>query len=354
MLLNTFTEVSLRFNPLRLAGTAGLILLAGGIATALEAGQRQAVPRSGGGGYRGAAPVYRGGSPRGSAPVRTQPAPRATAYGRGYATPRGTANGIARYGYGSGYGYGYGYGGAYYGYPYWGAGCGWWGVGWYGGWWGWPGYAYAAYGPSYGPWYDEYYGPYNAGYVAAVDAPKPSGPAIVETDVTPQKASVLLDGAVVGFASDYNGRWDELSVAPGPHTVSFQLTGYRTLAIDFEASPHATYVFNDALVPGEGEDRRTIPAAAERPPDRPPPAAPSSNAIGRLRVTAVPGDAAVYLDGEYLGLGVELGRIHGALAVPAGSHRVEAVRPGYVSASRAIDVGETDVITVELVLQPAP
>jgi hypothetical protein len=307
------------------------------------------MPRSGGGGYRGAAPVYRGGSPRAPATVPAQPAPRATAYGRGYVAPRGTANGIARYGYGYGYGYGGYYGYPYYGYPYWGAGWGWWGAGWYGGWWGWP-YGYAYYGPSYGSWY----GPYDDGYVVTVERSKPTGPAVVETDVTPQKASVLLDGAAVGFASDYNGRWDKLSVPPGPHTISFQLTGYRTLAVDFEASPHATYVFDDALVPGEGEVRRTIPAEfAERPPD-PHPQAPSSNAIGRLRVAAQPGDAAVYLDGEYLGLGAELGRIHSALAVPVGTHRLEAVRPGYVSASRAIDVGETDVVTVELILQPAP
>jgi len=332
----------LRSRTLLVARVVGVILLAGGGATTIEAGQRQPVPRSGGGGHHATAPAYHGGSPPGTATARAHSIPRATGPGRGYPAPHGTANGIARYGYG------YGYGGAYYGYPYWGAGYAWWGAGWYGDWW-WPGYGYAAYGPWYGPWY----GPYYDTYVVPVEAPEPSGPAIVETGVTPQKASVVLDGDAVGFASDYNGRWDKLSVAPGPHTIAFQMKGYRTLVIAFEASPHATYAFNDALVPGEGEDRRTLAAAAAPPPDRQQPP-PSSLAIGRLRVQAEPADAAVYLDGEYLGLGAELGRIHAALAVPAGAHRLEAVRPGYVSASRAVEVGETDVVSVVLTLQPAP
>src|SRR6185436_7407452 len=118
-------------------------------------------------------------------------------------------------------------------------GYGWWGAGWYGGWWGWP-YAYGAYWPYYGAYDGGWYGP-DTGYVSV--APAPSGPAIVETGVTPSKAVVLLDGDNVGYASDYNGRWDELTVAPGPHTVGFQLSGYRSLVISLDAKPGATYAF---------------------------------------------------------------------------------------------------------------
>jgi hypothetical protein len=334
---------------------AGVALLAAGLATPIEARSGPSAPRSGGGGHRAAAPGYRGGpAPRATAPARGTPAPRASAPARGgYAHGTGTAHGVARYGYGygSGYGYGYGYGS---GYPCWGAGWGWWGAGWYGGWWGWPGYVYG----GYWPWYGYAYAAYPDNYVVAVEPP-PSGPAIVETGVTPSKANVVLDGDTVGFASDYNGRWDKLSVAPGPHTIEFQEKGYRSLAISFEARPGATYAFNDVLIPGEGEDRRVLPASVEV---APPPAEPRTNAsttaspiaLGRLRVHAEPPDAAVYLDGEYLGLGAELGRIHGALAVATGPHRLEAVRPGYVSASRAIEVGDTEVAIVELRLEPVP
>ena len=326
-------------------------LLAAGLATSIEARSGHSAPRYGGGGHHAAAPGYRGApAPRAAAPRAT--APRATAPGyraargtvaAGGYPAHGTAHGVARYGYGYGNGYGYGYG-----YPYWGVGWGWYGD-W---WWGWPYYGYGAYWPYYG------YGPYPDTYVVAVESPPPSGPAIVETGVTPSKAEVVLDGDTVGFASDYNGRWDKLSVAPGLHTIAFQEKGYRTLVITFEAGPGATYAFNDALVPGDGEDQRELsqaPAAAPMPPQIPSPyVSPNSSpvALGRLRVHAEPPDAAVYLDGEYLGLGAELGRIHGALAVATGAHRLEAVRPGYVSASLAIEVGDADVANVEITLTP--
>ena len=297
--------------------------------TSIEARSGHSGPRSGGGGHRA-------GAPRASAPRASVPTGRYPAQGR-------TARGVARYGYGSGYGYGY---------PCWGGAWGWWGAGWYGDWWGWPYYGYAAYWPNYA------YAPAPDSYILAVEAPPPSGPASVETGVTPPKADVVLDGEVVGFASDYSGRWDTLSVAPGPHTIAFQETGYRTLVVTFEARPGATYVFNDALVPGDGEDRRelrTVPAVAAAPVAVPAPMlppGPSPVALGRLRVQADPPDAAVYLDGEYLGLGAELGRIHGALAVGTGTHRLEAVRPGFVSASFVIEVGDSDIAKVEITLEP--
>ncbi len=342
-----------------------VVLLAAGLATSIEARSGHSAPRSGGGGHRAALPGNRGAprasaprasaprtsaprtsaprasAPRAGAPARGYPAPRGTVPARGYPAHGGTANGVARYGYGYGYGYGY---------PYWGAGWGWWGAGWYGDWWGWPYYGYGAYWPYYG------YGPVPDSYVLAVEAPPPSGPATVETGVTPSKANVLLDGDTVGFASDYNGRWDTLSVAPGPHTIAFQEKGYRTLVVTFEARPGATYAFNDTLVPGDGEDRRALPAASTAtPPQIPAPSplpSPSPITLGRLRVHVEPPDAAVYLDGEYLGLGAELSRIHGAFAVATGGHRLEAVRPGFVSADRPIEVGDSDVVVVELTLEP--
>ncbi len=328
-----------------LGRSAAVALLAAGLAAPIEARSSPSAPRSGGGGHRASAGGYRG-APRATAPRAT--APRATVPGSRYPT-HGTAHGVARYGYGSGYGSGYGYG---YGHPYWSVGWGW-----YGDWWsGWPyyGYGYGAYWPYYGYW------PYSDSYVVAIESPPPSGPAIVETGVTPSKAEVVLDGDTVGFASDYNGRWDKLSVAPGQHTIAFRQQGYRTLVITFEARPGATYAFNDELVPGDGEDRRELPQAPAAVADATPPQTPSpyvspgasSVALGRLRVHAEPPDAAVYLDGEYLGLGAELGRIHGALAVATGGHRLEAVRPGYVSVSVAIEVGDTDIAKVELILKP--
>jgi hypothetical protein len=242
---------------------------------------------------------------------------------------------VARYGYGYGYPYG-GYG--WYGYPYYGW-YPWWGVGWYGSWYwdGWYGY------PGYGPWYTDY---------AEAGAPAPQGPATVETGVSPSRAEVVLDGEPVGFASDYNGRWDELHVAPGPHTITFRAKGYRSLVVDFEARAGATYTFNDTLAPGDGEDRRTLTAPAPAAPHEAPAHNPGPAATGRLRIHAEPADSAVYLDGEYLGMAADLSRIHGSLAVGIGTHRLEVVRPGFGSAVRSVDVDGSDPATVELRLEP--
>jgi hypothetical protein len=232
-------------------------------------------------------------------------------------------------------------------------------VGWYGGWY-WPGYAYYGYGPS-----DQTYSYEDDGY-GSPEAARPShGPATVVTGVNPSGADVVLDGEAVGFASDYNGRWDKLSVAAGRHTIAFKAKGYKTVIVEFDAHPGATYAFNDVLEAGEGEAHRSLvdppiaPQAnspqANAPPAalRPPVAAGEPSATGRLRVHVEPEDAAVYLDGAYLGLGAELARVHAALAVPTGTHRLEAVRPGYVSAVRTIEVGETNLAIGELTLEPA-
>jgi hypothetical protein len=333
-------------NIARIAGSA---LLAAGLASSMGVWARQGTAQrghgggggghaghsgggghAGGGGHHAGATAYRGGTAVRPAPGRAH----GTASGvAGYG--HGTASGVAHYGHGYGYPY-YGYG--WYGYPYyWGGWYPWWGAGWYGAWY-WDGYGYPGYGPSYT--YDE------------SGAPSPQGPATVETDVSPSKAEVVLDGESVGFASDYNGRWDELSVAPGPHTITFRSKGYRSLVVDFEARPGATYTFNDTLAPGDGEERRTLAQQAPAAPHETPANDSAPAATGRLRIHAEPGDSAVYLDGEYLGLGADLSRIHGSLAVGIGTHRLEVVRPGFASAVRTIDVDGAGPATVELRLEP--
>jgi hypothetical protein len=290
-----------------------------------------------------------------TAPARIHAAPRVSGagvahYGHGTASGHagyghGTASGVAHYGHGYGYGYGYGY--PYYGvgwggYPCWGGWYPWWGVGWYGSW-GWGGYGYAG---DYGPYYDT-----DAGTEGSY-APPAQGPATIETGVSPSKAEVLVDGEAVGFAGDYNGRWDELRVAPGPHTITFRAKGYRSLVVELDARPGANYAFHDTLAAGDGEERRTLTVSEPVAPQET--HAPSSGpvATGRLRIHAEPADSAVYLDGEYLGMGADLARIHGSLAVATGTHRLEVVRPGYASAVRTFEVGETDPASVELRLEP--
>jgi hypothetical protein len=66
-----------------------------------------------------------------------------------------------------------------------------------------------------------------------------------------------------------------------------------------------------------------------------------------LRLNVWPGDAVVYVDGEYRGPGRQVRR----LRLPPGPHRVEVVRPGFLSFERTVEVaaGRTvEAVEVEL------
>ena len=72
----------------------------------------------------------------------------------------------------------------------------------------------------------------------------------------------------------------------------------------------------------------------------------------QLTVRASPPDAAVYLDGELLGIAGELA-YHGAIPVPVGGHTVQVVRPGYQTQTRQFDVGPEEARDLQIDLMPS-
>jgi len=262
----------------------------------------------------------------------TRPSTAGHASGRSVSYARGHASyGYARRGHHGGY-----YGGYYgrYGYPY----------GYYGSW----------FGPYWGYWYSPP-GPYSL--VARIPQ---NSPGVIETDVRPKKAEIWIDGTLLGQARDYNGKWDRLWIAPGKHEVELRKEGYQTLRM-FVDLPAAGYVkITETLQEGEGLDPRSM----ERPPppqvavERSPPPAPRAAAgepsalrRGLMKFAILPSDAAVYLDGEFLAHGDELARLHGAIPVAGGVHRIEVVRPGFDAVPREVEVAEGDPVRVEIELQ---
>jgi hypothetical protein len=251
--------------------------------------------------------------------------------------------GHATYGYGyGGYGYGYGY------YPYYPYYSDWYYGPWWtlGSWWAWPGY--------WGDGWSYYGGP--GGYPGAyygqpADGAEFIGPAVVQTAIRPKKAHVVLDGEPLGKASEFNGTWDSLELDPGRHMLVFEAPGYKTLEVGIEARPGRFYRIAYSLHQGEGKDSRSTPLPPAEPESNVPSAAPFSAPPapaearrglprGFLRVAVTPSDAAVYLDGEFLGRGDELERLHGAIPVAAGEHRIDVVRPGYRSGADTVTVSE--------------
>jgi len=206
-----------------------------------------------------------------------------------------------------------------------------------------------AYWPSWGVWYEPY------PIVLEPARPGAPRPALIEIDVKPGRADLRVDGDPAGQARDFNGRYDLLALKPGRHVLEFSRPGYRTLRLQLVAEQDSYVRLAQELDRGAGEDPRSDPplppSAGGADEARGADAPPSTLARGLLRVRVMPSDAAVYLDGEYLASGAELSRLHGALPVAAGRHRVEIVRPGFRGQTREIDVAEGEPATVDVALE---
>ena len=310
------------------------LTLAGVLLASLPIDARTASRTRGGGGHAASRPSHGSQGARSATPrsVSGGGATRSRPGGGGGSAPH-HAQGKATWGYGHGGHHGHGHGyyhGGWYGYPYYGYGYGWpyWGWGVSVGW-GYPYYPYGGYYPYAG-------GPvYGGEYV---------GNAWIETDVTPKRASVRLDGEDVGFAKDWNGVWDRLPIEPGEHVVEFALEGYQTLQFRLDARSGGVYRLSRELQKGQGTDPRS---ATEAPPQR---AAPSAG--GYLRLSIEPADAAVYLDGVFVGRASELGRRQAGRPLAAGEHELEVVRPGFLPDRRTIVVEPDGVGEVRIELEP--
>jgi len=231
----------------------------------------------------------------------------------------------------------------------------------------------------YSPYYwGGYYGYYPFGIYYGYQAAPPvvvyddrKGPdiAYVDTDVSPEKAAVYLDGEPIGVADDYDGFPDYLTVSAGRHTISFKYEGRRTvtrrvnlrpstmLKLEFEL-PKSTGDSSDLVVEdpdfaqpdtvgsepeaggvemeGSGTDQDAWKEPGE---------------AGALRVSVSPEDASIYIDGKFVGTGQSLARLHGDLRLDEGSHTVEVVRPGFESSRRNVDVRHGDRLTLEINLR---
>jgi hypothetical protein len=189
----------------------------------------------------------------------------------------------------------------------------------------------------------------------------------IETDVRPKKATVRLDGEEIGQARDYNGTWNYLWLEPGEHVLEFEYPGHMSLRVDIDLGAGEYRRIVDRLQKGEGLDPRSSPARDRAPRQRAPREDPTPRGEGHriverprhlttqmrkgfLRFRIEPGDAAVYLDGEFLAAAGELARLHGAVPVAPGEHLVEAARPGLPSRSVIVivEAGEAAIAELDL------
>lgn len=258
---------------------------------------------------------------------------------------------------GGGYWHGGGYWGGYWG-PYWGWGGYWWDPLWYGPYWGYPYYRY---------WDRGYY----------------DNSAELRLEVKPKEAQVYVDGYYAGIVDDFNGVFQRLHIRPGRHELTLYMPGYRSVRQNLYLSVGQDSKIKFNMVPlGPGEPNEPPPQPVAPPeveqgygnepqepgvplppqrlprPARPaaPPEAPmppshevaASQGFGSLVIRVQPAGADVVIDGERW-QGPE-GAERLVVQVPAGDHRVEIRKEGYVPFSTTVNVrsGETAPINVSL------
>ena len=341
-------------------GLALLTVFALGAQTPAEGQGRAAQTRSGGGsGSSSSGGSASSSSGRMSSTSSSTSTSRATSTARGGSASRGAARtrqstpasrgkhrGGGYYGYPRhsiglyfghlGYRYGFGYGHGYY-YPYY-------------------------YHPFY--WGVPYYVPRRAYHEHRLGA--------FDLNVRPKKADVYLDGQFIGKVGQYDGFPDHLWLEGGSYELIFYRPGLATERRVLSIYPGVVVDVRLRMAPGESVEpaqlssvERTegamaeVATAYEKQRREAGPAAPRAasaeldtrSAPGRVRLSVLPADASVYLDGRLLGSGDELAKLHAGLVVEPGNHFIEVVRPGYATVRREFAVEEGAEVELEVLLE---
>lgn len=241
-----------------------------------------------------------------------------------------------------------------------------------GGYWGSPywGYPYARGVYPYG-----WYGP-GWGYTTVYPNPAFRHGAL-DTDISPERAEVWVDGHKVGVADDFDGFPDYLWLEKGTYDVVFYLPGYKTIARQYSIYPGLVIDVEDRMEQGEathpldlgpktherrderlrrdreraeelGQLQGEAPAWRDRGDEAPLDARAEP---ARLVLAIEPEDASVYLDGRFLGTGGELARLRAGLVVDAGEHTLQVVRPGREEQARRFQVESGGELRLEVRLE---
>lgn len=224
--------------------------------------------------------------------------------------------------------------------------------GWYGG--------FGSYWPYYFSPYA--YGQYGAYGWGPVGYASPNAGAL-DINTKPKKASVYLDGELIGRVGAFDGFPRYLWLREGSYRLAIFMEGHETLERNISVRPGVVIKIDEDLVPGQAvQPRPPAPAAVA---ERTAPAGESwrvenrgqpieqdqRTAPARLMVEVQPADAVVYLDGRLLGSGAELADLHSPLIIDPGAHRLEVTRPGYASAVRAFKATKGEDVSLRIELQ---
>lgn len=336
-------------------GVAAILVLCGGV---VEAQERESPPvRST---PRASRPSVRPSSP--------PPAPRPSTPRPGTSAPQTPSHqqtpnrGSGSTGHGRGHhGYGHGYGYRHHGF------YGYYGYGLY-----WP------YHRFYRPYYYSHYPYYPWGFSWYPTYRGDTRIGAIKLKIKPKKADVYVDGEYIGRSGKYDGYPGYLWLSEGTHQLVFHYEGKktteRTVRVGYGPVRRLTMTLPDGpSIEPEAlfepvREARIVQEKVEEPRVRQPvdrerrdePVRTESRdepktfevdlreEPGRFRLEIEPADAAVYLDGRFLGRGDRLSRLHSGMLVQAGDHYIEVQRPGFETERIDFSVAAGDETTLSV------
>lgn len=227
----------------------------------------------------------------------------------------------------------------------------------------------------YGPYFDAYYYGGYYGYPRHYRGHRYSyrDTGSIRVLVEPEETRVYVDGYYAGVVDDFDGIFQRLYLSPGRHEIALKLEGHRSHRMKVYVPYNHGIKIHHHMVRGsgedppedlagtedgyEGQDRRAGAKQVERlereeqeePDQEEPDEDVASRGVpqrGTLRLDVRPHDASVYVDGEFRGTA----RQAQSLDLPAGTHRLEVVRPGFKTFERDVEirVGRAEEVDVEL------
>ncbi len=146
----------------------------------------------------------------------------------------------------------------------------------------------------------------------------------LKTKIKPSEAAVWVDGKFVGHADRFNGPGQTLSLPAGDHDIRISLVYYQDYETKVTIEPNSTTVIKQQL--GPSDEKRPGPPYAE----------------GKLRCKPDV-DAAVIVNGRFIGHCDQMNGPAQALLLWVGRHEIEVRLSGYKAFKTSVDV--TDSMT---------
>ena len=182
------------------------------------------------------------------------------------------------------------------------------------------------------------------------------GQGALDLDLRPETTEIYIDGSYVGIADEFDGFPTYLWLEEGTYEIAFYKEGHETIFRQYTIYPGVTIDVSDRMRPGNAvmpsASGGTYPQGSETSstiPNQPLP--PGADNDGRIAVVATPGDAAVYLDGHFVGTAAEISELSAGLIVEPGDHVIDIIRPGYDNQQVPVSVAKGERIDLQLDLK---